>query len=107
MQEVNIHSQGESIEIEMNIKANLPVDDAYTSDVVTKAIVHLIEEMDTHLWDKDAKELQADEFYAAILTAVARHYAVDDPMERQQPAYQWLDELIKNLRENKHLHQVI
>lgn len=107
MQEVSIHSRGDNIEIEMSIKANLPVDDAYTSDVITKALVHLIEEMDTHFWDKDAKELQADEFYTAILTAVARHYSVDDPMEREQPAYQWLEELITNLRDSKYLNQVI
>jgi hypothetical protein len=48
-------------------------------DLLARGIARLIEEFDTHLLEKEKGQTETLHFYASILSAVARHYSVDDP----------------------------
>jgi hypothetical protein len=70
-------------------------------DLYTAAITALIEEADTRGAEKTGDEDAAPEFYAAILAAVARHYAADSPdetIEDRQSAGEIVAQLLGHLR---------
>lgn len=100
----------------------------FGQDLYTKAIVTLIEEADTHEWEKHNLEhgLNEDalgEFCATVLTAVTRLYASeaglpeDEQIElpplgrvsipQRKPAHQLLSQIIKYLRESNYLNEEI
>ena len=54
-----------------------PSTDGMGLDLLTAAVTTLIESADTHHAEKRGNGDAAAEFYAAVLAAVARHYAVD------------------------------
>ncbi len=68
---------------------------------------------DTHSWEKRyvegrQGELPSEQFYAAILNAVAEHYAVDlaEVTDAKYTADQVLTMLIDQLRANGHLQNL-
>lgn len=77
------------------------------------AAIALIEEADTHGWEKEDLERHgnseaADQFYAAILYAVARHYAVDALDAQSSPrVYEVLVDLLAQIVNNGRLDQVM
>lgn len=82
-------------------------DDSTREEAHIAAIVYLIENADTDFWMKNDID-SSERFYAAVLSAVATHYAVDDlEAPREKPVYALLDELIGYLRANGRLGEII
>ncbi len=84
------------------------VSDEYDhGELLTAAIVSLIGSADTHLWEKQATELDGESptpaFYEAVLTAVAEHVAVDHPDSDGKSVYDMLATLIDDLRDGGRL----
>lgn len=103
-----IHVDANGLEIVIKGEANQP----HAQDLVTMAIVALISEADTHGWEKADIEQHgeteaANQFYAAILSAIARHYAVDSILTEERPTADILEELIVRLREEGRMRQMI
>lgn len=83
-------------------------------DLNTAAIVLLIQEADTLWWEKLETEdgvqdstTPADRFYNAVLSAVARHYAVDAMLSDDTAVHTVLFELIGDLTNKGRLRNVI
>jgi hypothetical protein len=75
-------------------------------DLIQRAIVGLIE--CTHTYGGAlAHDQAALNFYTAILSALARHYAADYPPARDMPIYELLDALINDLRDDDRLRYVV
>lgn len=68
--------------------------DMYGFDLMRRAIINLIEDMDTHLAEKEVDPNFPHFFYASILSAIARHYMMDDPIDREITVQQALQEII-------------
>lgn len=83
-------------------------------DLTTAAIVALIQEADTHGWEKLEVEdgvndpvTPADRFYNAVLSAVARHYAVDAMWPEDMAVHTALFEIISDLTNKGRLRNTI
>lgn len=83
-------------------------------DLWTQATVALISEADTHWWEKLELERDisdpvtpADRFYAAVLSAVARHYAVDAMLPEDSEVHSVLFDLIAELTKKGRLRNLI
>jgi len=84
-------------------------------DLQTAAILGLIEMSHTHSWEKDVLEQHGDygnvspgdQFYAALLSGIARHYAVDAALETDMPVASVLFRLIGELVEKERLNTII
>lgn len=83
-------------------------------DLIVPAIVALIQETDTHWWEKREGErgvfdevTPADRFYSAVLTAVARHYAVDAMLPEDMETHAVLFQLMGDLTNKGRLRNVI
>src|SRR5689334_16011038 len=73
-------------------------------DLHTAAVIGLIEMAPTEFWEKDLIEqgvdfeiTPAEQFYASILSAIARHYAVDAMLLHDMEVYTVLMQLIGEL----------
>lgn len=122
MNRITIHHD----DIEISIEAGS--EQLSIRDLYTKAVVALVEEADTHGWEKQELEHGGgadalSEFCAAVLTAVTRLYAseaglpederielpplgvVDVP--RREPAHQVLARMIEHLREGDYLNEEV
>lgn len=96
-----------AIEINMEINPGIGYEgDRYGMDLLTRAIVHLIENFDTHLAEKEvAAYWDTQQYYATILSAIARHYVVDCVVEREMTVEMVLAELIAGLVESGMLQE--
>jgi len=103
---------GEGLSIRLEVK---PVGgepgDFSQFDLLRRAIVELIERFDTHHAEKADPGWNTSDFYASLLSVIARHYmvdAIDDPVaDGQIPVHEVLADLIAALRrEGKLLEEV-
>lgn len=103
----SFHMTAGDLDIVITGDANQP----HGQDLITMAIVALISEADTSGWEKAQYEKYGEsqaqnQFYAAVLSAIARHYAMDWLQEERSTA-NVLEELIRGLREDGRLQQMI
>lgn len=83
-------------------------------DLIIPAIVALIQETDTSWWEKREAEQgiidsvrPADRFYSSVLSAVARHYAVDAMLPEDMETHAVLFQLIGEITNQGRLRNVI
>jgi hypothetical protein len=83
-------------------------------DLHTAAILGLIDTAHTDFWEKDVLQqgydsnvTPADQFYASILSAIARHYAVNALLPNDMQVSSVLFNLIGSLVEKKRLSTII
>ncbi len=70
----------------------------FQSFLLLDAITNLVEGADTGGWEKHPEELQPDEFYNGVLTAIAIHFVLDGiPHPPNFSAYDALKMLIEDL----------
>jgi hypothetical protein len=75
-------------------------------ELVQRAIMGLIECTPTGT-GRLAHDQAGRDFYTAILSALARQYAVANPATRDMPIYEVLDTLINDLRDDDRLRHVV
>ena len=80
--------------------------DCTHQELVQRAIVGLIECTPTDT-GRLAHDPAGRDFYTAILSALARQYAVANPTTRDMPIYEVLDTLINDLRDDDRLRSWI
>lgn len=85
--------------LEITLSVKVQSDSGYEGDnrgfdLVTRTIVSLIENLDTHLAEKEDKAWNTNHFYASILSAVARHSMVDNPFDEEATVQEVLQSMI-------------
>jgi hypothetical protein len=92
-----------------------PSSQARGKDLLTAAILAMINAADVEHWEKERLELgvtddvtPADQFYSSVLTAVARHYLATTPVPVDAgPANEVLAQLMRSLVEKGRLRIVL
>ncbi len=80
--------------------------DLTRQELVQRAIMGLIECTPTDT-GRLAHDRAGRDFYTAILSALARQYAMANPAARDMPIYEVLDTLINDLRDDDRLRHVV
>jgi len=102
---LKMESNGEEIHIQLEIESDGAVETPFESHLFKDALVHLIEEAPVDFWMKDDGELKPEEFWAAMLGAVARSHraSLDVPPEENIGNATLLRELIEWLEREEYL----
>lgn len=105
---MKLEMRSEAMEIKMEINPGKGYEgDPYGYDLLARAIVHLVEMFDTHSVEKEVGHGGAQQYYAAVLSAVARHYMMEDFGEREILVRDALTELITGLVKSGMLQEII
>lgn len=105
---MNYEVSSEAINIRLDVTPGFGYEgDAHGFDLLRRSIVHLIENYDTHLLEKEQGYEETEHFYSSVLSALARHYLIDDPVGRRVTVQQALEEMIENLTERGKLQEEV
>jgi len=102
---MKLKSRSEEIHIQLEVESDGAVETDFSSYLLKDALVNLIEEASIDFWMKDDGELKLEEFWAAMLGAVAHSYRVsqDVPIAENVGNATVLRELIDWLEREEYL----
>ncbi len=104
MEDMTIKKQGDRLNIYLKITSQSEYKSHLGSHLLKDALVSLIEDADLTGWEKNAGELAPQEFFAAILGAVAHRYNADLPQPMDDVAsHTILQDLIDQLQSEDYL----
>jgi hypothetical protein len=104
MDDMTIKKQDKRLSIHLKIASSSEHKSPMGSHLLKAALVSLIEDADLAGWEKNEGELAPQEFYAALLAAVARRYNAElpTPMDDVAP-HTILQDLIDHLQAEDYL----
>lgn len=105
MSKTYIELNGPELKAKINMDSTLP--DGTESHAYAQLITELIDNAATDFWMKHPAELEPDDFYALILSAIARSYAFMHPVEVADSAHNLLIEYIDYLHKNGQLDELV
>lgn len=105
MAHMKMESHGEEVHIQLEISSDGAVETHFNSHLLKDALALLIEEAPVDFWMKDDGELKPEEFWAAMLGAVARSHiaSLDVPPDEATSNATVLRELIDWLDREEYL----
>jgi hypothetical protein len=105
---MNLEMYSEEMTIKLEVNPGPGYEgDPYGLDLQNRAIVSLIEHFDTHFAQEEGLYWENDQFYASILSAIARHSMVDMPDDITMSVYDVLIDLLKWLSSEGMLQETI
>lgn len=95
---MKLEKHNEALEIKLEVNPGSGYEgDAYGFDLLTRTIVNLIEEFDADFAQKEGLYWEDNQFYASILSAIARHCMVNEAENTTLMVHDVLVEMVKRL----------